>query len=100
MTKFCSGICLFFILICVIWAPMLDISVSGDLFLNHGSPSWWSFHDANALHKMECEGMSGPLAIVVSEETPQGIIGETLSKFSIWSLYITFVLAVGCSALL
>ncbi|XP_028547893.1 piezo-type mechanosensitive ion channel homolog [Dendrobium catenatum] len=44
---------------------------------------------------MECEGMSGPLAIVVSEETPQGINGETLSKFSIWSLYITFVLAVG-----
>ncbi|XP_028547875.1 piezo-type mechanosensitive ion channel homolog isoform X2 [Dendrobium catenatum] len=72
-----------------------DISVSGDLFLNHGSPSWWSFHDANALRKMECEGMSGPLAIVVSEETPQGILGETLSKFSIWSLYITFVLAVG-----
>lgn len=25
----------------------------------------------------------------------EGIIGETLSKFSIWSLYITFVLAVG-----
>lgn len=24
----------------------------------------------------------------------EGIIGETLSKFSIWSLYITFVLAV------
>lgn len=23
MTKFCNGICLFFILICVIWAPML-----------------------------------------------------------------------------
>ena len=23
MTKFCSGICLFFVLICVIWAPML-----------------------------------------------------------------------------
>jgi Piezo non-specific cation channel, R-Ras-binding domain len=24
----------------------------------------------------------------------EGILGETLSKFSIWSLYITFVLAV------
>jgi hypothetical protein len=23
MTKFCSGICLFFVLMCVIWAPML-----------------------------------------------------------------------------
>ncbi|KAF8676375.1 hypothetical protein HU200_047050 [Digitaria exilis] len=26
MTKFCSGICLFFVLICVIWAPMLIYS--------------------------------------------------------------------------
>lgn len=25
----------------------------------------------------------------------EGILGETLSKFSIWGLYITFVLAVG-----
>ncbi|KAB1207977.1 hypothetical protein CJ030_MR7G002539, partial [Morella rubra] len=25
----------------------------------------------------------------------EGIIGDTLSKFSIWGLYITFVLAVG-----
>ncbi|XP_020597210.1 piezo-type mechanosensitive ion channel homolog isoform X2 [Phalaenopsis equestris] len=72
-----------------------DISVGGDLFLNRGDSSWWSFHDADALDKAECGGMSGPIAIVVSEESPQGIIGETLSKFSIWSLYITFVLAVG-----
>lgn len=25
----------------------------------------------------------------------EGLLGETLSKFSIWGLYITFVLAVG-----
>lgn len=25
----------------------------------------------------------------------EGFLGETLSKFSIWGLYITFVLAVG-----
>lgn len=25
----------------------------------------------------------------------EGLLGETLSKFSTWSLYITFVLAVG-----
>ncbi|KAG0470501.1 hypothetical protein HPP92_017201 [Vanilla planifolia] len=70
-------------------------SVGGDLFLNHGSQPWWSFHDANASEIAGCNGMSGPIAIVVSEETPQGILGETLSKFNIWSLYITFVLAVG-----
>lgn len=36
--------------------------------------------------------------ILTSESTcvsTEGILGETLSKFSIWGLYITFVLAVG-----
>ncbi|CAN6452751.1 unnamed protein product [Victoria cruziana] len=71
-------------------------SVSGDLILNHGIMQWWSFHDANAsVMEKFCRGLKGPSAIVVSEETPQGILGETLSKFSIWSLYLTFVLAVG-----
>ncbi|XP_020101782.1 piezo-type mechanosensitive ion channel homolog isoform X3 [Ananas comosus] len=69
-------------------------SVSGNLVMNNGTPPWWSFHDLNPLDLTGCQGLSGPLAIVVSEETPQGILGETLSKFSIWSLYITFVLAV------
>lgn len=70
-------------------------SVSGDLVLNHESPSWWSFYDIDASDVAACKGLTGPMAIVVSEETPQGILGETLSKFSIWSLYLTFVLAVG-----
>ncbi|KAI7983245.1 hypothetical protein LOK49_LG15G00399 [Camellia lanceoleosa] len=69
--------------------------VSADLVIHHGSPEWWSFHDINPLNVSECEGLEGPTAIIVSEETPQGIIGETLSQFSIWGLYITFVLAVG-----
>ncbi|XP_068663316.1 piezo-type mechanosensitive ion channel homolog isoform X1 [Aristolochia californica] len=69
--------------------------VSGDLSLNHGSLQWWSFHSINATDMAGCEGLTGPMAIIVSEETPQGILGETLSKFSIWSLYLTFVLAVG-----
>ncbi|KAJ7973395.1 Piezo-type mechanosensitive ion channel like [Quillaja saponaria] len=65
--------------------------VSGDLVLNRGNPEWWSFHD----NVDGCGEFAGPMAIIVSEETPQGILGETLSKFSIWGLYITFVLAVG-----
>ncbi|KAL6884653.1 hypothetical protein ACP4OV_010589 [Aristida adscensionis] len=69
-------------------------SVSGELLLNNGTTPWWSFYDANPSDLAGCQGLNGPMAIVVSEETPQGIIGETLSKFSIWSLYITFVLAV------
>ncbi|PSS10163.1 Piezo-type mechanosensitive ion channel like [Actinidia chinensis var. chinensis] len=69
--------------------------VSGDLVLNHGNPEWWSFHDINASEVSGCGELSGPMAVIVSEETPQGILGETLSKFSIWGLYITFVLAVG-----
>ncbi|CAL9756267.1 unnamed protein product [Musa acuminata subsp. burmannicoides] len=69
--------------------------ISGDIYMNHGSPPWWSFNVSNALDVEECDGFTGPMAVVVSEETPQGILGETLSKFSIWSLYLTFVLAVG-----
>ncbi|XP_015570622.2 piezo-type mechanosensitive ion channel homolog [Ricinus communis] len=67
--------------------------VSGDLVLNHGDSEWWSFHDTDV--SSGCGEFAGPMAIIVSEETPQGILGETLSKFSIWGLYITFVLAVG-----
>ncbi|PIN26072.1 hypothetical protein CDL12_01177 [Handroanthus impetiginosus] len=69
--------------------------VSADLILHHGSSEWWSFHDINSLNAYGCGGLSGPMAVIVSEETPQGFLGETLSKFSIWGLYITFVLAVG-----
>ncbi|KZV41711.1 hypothetical protein F511_32842 [Dorcoceras hygrometricum] len=69
--------------------------VSADLVLHHGSSEWWSFHDINSFDKNWCGGLTGPMAVIVSEETPQGFLGETLSKFSIWGLYITFVLAVG-----
>ncbi|CAM8925338.1 unnamed protein product [Rhodiola kirilowii] len=69
--------------------------VSGDLVLNRGTPGWWSFQDRHASNNSACGVFGGPMAIIVSEETPQGILGETLSKFSIWGLYITFVLAVG-----
>ncbi|CAN1124338.1 Piezo-type mechanosensitive ion channel homolog [Linum perenne] len=72
---------------------MVDM-VSGDLVLNHGKSDWWSFHDTSA-SSSGCGMSTGPMAVIISEETPQGIIGETLSKFSIWGLYITFVLAVG-----
>ncbi|XP_075093902.1 piezo-type mechanosensitive ion channel homolog [Nicotiana tabacum] len=69
--------------------------VSADIILNRGVSEWWSFHDINSLDVKGCGGLRGPMAIIVSEETPQGLLGETLSKFSIWGLYITFVLAVG-----
>ncbi|PON52884.1 Piezo family [Trema orientale] len=71
-------------------------SVSGNLVMNHANYEWWSFHDINASDFKGCGGLTGPIAVVVSEETPPtGILGDTLSKFSIWGLYITFVLAVG-----
>ncbi|XP_076898654.1 piezo-type mechanosensitive ion channel homolog isoform X1 [Bidens hawaiensis] len=69
--------------------------VDGALFLNRGESQWWSFYDISLLNSTVCGDLMGPMAIVVSEETPQGFLGETLSKFSIWGLYITFVLAVG-----
>ncbi|KAL2236513.1 UNVERIFIED_CONTAM: Piezo-type mechanosensitive ion channel [Sesamum indicum] len=69
--------------------------VSANIVLHHAIHEWWSFHDINSLDAYGCGVLSGPMAVIVSEETPQGFLGETLSKFSIWGLYITFVLAVG-----
>ncbi|XP_035538685.1 piezo-type mechanosensitive ion channel homolog isoform X2 [Juglans regia] len=73
-----------------------EISVSADLFINRETNEWWSFRDVNSSDVTGCGGLTGPMAVIISEEAPpQGIIGDTLSKFSIWGLYITFVLAVG-----
>ncbi|XP_028789013.1 piezo-type mechanosensitive ion channel homolog [Neltuma alba] len=73
-----------------------DNYVSADLMINHEQYEWWSFHDINSSDSNGCGDLTGPMAIIISEETPpQGILGDTLSKFSIWGLYITFVLAVG-----
>ncbi|KAK4558511.1 hypothetical protein RGQ29_008015 [Quercus rubra] len=73
-----------------------EISVNADLVINRANYEWWSFNDLNSSRVAGCGGLTGPMAIIISEEVPpQGIIGDTLSKFSIWGLYITFVLAVG-----
>ncbi|KAI3678969.1 hypothetical protein L6452_38273 [Arctium lappa] len=70
--------------------------VDAKLLLNRrGDSEWWSFFDISWFNSNVCGDLMGPKAIVVSEETPQGLLGETLSKSSIWGLYITFVLAVG-----
>lgn len=69
--------------------------VSANLTFNQGKPGWWSFHDIKPLGLNDHDRHAGPIAVVVCEETPQGILGDTLSHFSIWGLYITFVLAVG-----
>lgn len=74
-----------------------DSAVSADLVINREQLEWWAFKDINPSNLSRfCGGLTGPMAIIISEETPpQGILGDTLSKFSIWGLYITFVLAVG-----
>ncbi|XP_022960461.1 piezo-type mechanosensitive ion channel homolog isoform X1 [Cucurbita moschata] len=73
-----------------------DSFVNADLILNRENYEWWSFHDVQPINVSECGRFTGPVAFVISEEIPpQGILGDTLSKFSIWGLYITFVLAVG-----
>ncbi|XP_027936634.1 piezo-type mechanosensitive ion channel homolog isoform X1 [Vigna unguiculata] len=74
-----------------------DNTVSADLIINREQFEWWTFRDINRSNLSGlCGALTGPMAIIISEETPpQGILGDTLSKFSIWGLYITFVLAVG-----
>jgi piezo-type mechanosensitive ion channel component 1/2 len=46
-------------------------SVSGDLVLNNGTTPWWSYYNLNLTDSAGCNGLDGPMAIVVSEETPR-----------------------------
>lgn len=50
--------------------------VSGNLVLNRGSPEWWSFYDIDASDAHGCGKLSGPMAIIVSEETPRKLLLE------------------------
>lgn len=54
--------------------PMQVSSVSGELVLNQESLPWWSFYDVNASDVVGCNELTGPMAIVVSEETPRECI--------------------------
>lgn len=45
--------------------------VSGDLVLNRGNPEWWSFYDLDISDAHGCGKFPGPMAIIVSEETPR-----------------------------
>ena len=45
--------------------------VDGRLFLNRGESEWWSFYDISLLNSTVCGDLVGPMAIVVSEETPR-----------------------------
>ncbi|KAK6940875.1 Piezo non-specific cation channel, R-Ras-binding domain, partial [Dillenia turbinata] len=54
-TKFCSGICLFFILLCVIWAPMLIYS--------SGNPTNIANPIKDASFKIDLQTLDGRLAL-------------------------------------
>lgn len=45
-------------------------AVSADLVLNRADFNWWSFRDINLSDIHGCGGSTGPMAIVMSEETP------------------------------
>ena len=45
-------------------------SVSADLVINRVDKEWWSFHDVNSSDVTGCQGLTGPMAIIISEETP------------------------------
>lgn len=45
--------------------------VDGMLVLNRGESEWWSFFDISLLNSSVCGDLMGPMAIVVSEETPR-----------------------------
>lgn len=45
-------------------------TVSADIVMNRAEFQWWSFHDVNTSLANGCGGLTGPMAIIVSEETP------------------------------
>lgn len=45
--------------------------MNADLVLHHETYVWWSFQDINPPDADACRGLSGPMAVVVSEETPR-----------------------------
>lgn len=45
--------------------------VTGDLVLHRGDPEWWSFHDVDVSDRSGCGELAGPMAVIVSEETPR-----------------------------
>lgn len=45
--------------------------MNADLVLHHETYDWWSFQDINPPDEDACRGLSGPMAVVVSEETPR-----------------------------
>lgn len=47
-----------------------DNYVSADFMINHEQDEWWSFHDINSSDSSGCGGLTGPMAIIISEETP------------------------------
>jgi hypothetical protein len=50
--------------------------------LNNGTPPWWSFYDTNPSDMAGCQGLDGPMAIVVSEETPRTYLSLDLNLIS------------------
>lgn len=48
-----------------------DKAVSADLILNREQFEWWAFRNINPSNLSGlCGGLTGPMAIIISEETP------------------------------
>lgn len=48
-----------------------DCAVSADLIINREQFDWWAFKDINPSNLSGfCRGLTGPMAIIISEETP------------------------------
>ena len=59
--------------------------MDGGLFLNRGESQRWTFYDIRLLNSTVCGDLIGPMAIVVSEETPRKR-GVKFVGFSVVSL--------------
>lgn len=68
-----------------------DGAINADLVLNREQFEWWAFKDVNPPNISRfCGGLTGPMAIIVSEETPPRKLA--MSFFSKINFHMSFVL--------
>lgn len=75
--------------------------VSADILMNHADFKWWwSFHNLKASENISaCEGMDGPVAIIMSEETPPRKLARVFSRALLKTHVLLTIPGITCRGL-
>ena len=59
--------------------------------MNHANYDWWSFHDINASNFSGCGSLTGPTAVVISEEMPPSKLTSSILRY-MHSLVVPYII--------